>query len=148
MEELLLRLIQGIKDELPWLSLVDEDCGQLESEEDQYPVTFPCVLVGNTDIEWSNMAENSAVQFGTGTITVRLAIDCYDDTHAGSGQEGKMAERQQQAKDLYKCLQGAQVVREVQPLCRVKSHDYTLPGNIKVYEQIYRFEMIDKSAMG
>ena len=33
------------------LSLIDEDYGQLEmgAEEDQYPVTFPCVLIGNTN---------------------------------------------------------------------------------------------------
>ena len=35
---------------MPELSLIDEDYGQLEmgAEEDQYPVTFPCVLIGNT----------------------------------------------------------------------------------------------------
>lgn len=147
MEEFLLKLIQGIKEDLPWLSLVDEDTGQLESDEDGYPVTFPCVLIGNMDIDWSNMAENSGVQHGTGTMTVRLAIDCYDDTHAGSGQEDKIAERQQNAKDLYKCLQGAKVTRLVEPVYRIKSRDYTLPGNIKVYEQMYRFETIDRSAM-
>lgn len=142
-----MRLIQGIKEDLPWLSLVDEDCGQLESDEDQYPVTFPCVLVGNLDIDWSNMAENSGVQHGTGTMTVRLAIDCYDDTHAGSGQEERITERQQRAKELYKCLQGARVTRMVEPISRMKSRDYTLPGDIKVYEQMYRFEMIDRSAL-
>ena len=31
------------------ITLIDEDCGQLEAlanGEDQYPVTFPCVLIG------------------------------------------------------------------------------------------------------
>ena len=33
------------------------------------------------------------------------------------------------------------------PLVRVKSRDYSLPGNIKVYETVYSFTLHDESAM-
>lgn len=40
MEELFIKILQLITEEMPELSLVDEDYGQLETEEDTYPVTF------------------------------------------------------------------------------------------------------------
>lgn len=76
------------------VSLIDEDYGQLEAlmnGEDQYPVTFPCVLVGTPEVTWRCLGGDT--QQGTCTLTVRLAFDCYDDTHYSSGQEGKAAER-------------------------------------------------------
>ena len=50
MEEVFIAIMEQIAQEMPELSLIDEDYGQLEmgAEEDQYPVTFPCVLIGNT----------------------------------------------------------------------------------------------------
>lgn len=48
MEEVFIAIMEQIAQEMPELSLIDEDYGQLEmgAEEDQYPVTFPCVLIG------------------------------------------------------------------------------------------------------
>lgn len=140
MEELLLKMLRHIKEEIPELSYVDEDTGQLETNEDTYPVTFPCVLVGNTEIGWKDLSYSGA-QKGDGSIVVRLAIDCYDDTHIGSTQEGSIIERQQFAKRIFRALQCEQLCEGVSPLSRIKSRDYTLPGNIKVYEQMYQFDI-------
>lgn len=147
MQQLILLLLQHIANQFPNLSFVAEDCGQLETQEDQYPVTFPCVLIGNTDIDWEDLREGGGgPQRGTATISVRLAIDCYDDVHVGSTQEASIAERQQLASDLHRALQGTTFTecRNVWPLTRVKSRDYTLPGNIKVYESLYRFIVLDQ----
>jgi hypothetical protein len=48
MDEIFIAIMEQIAQEMPELSLIDEDYGQLEmgAEEDQYPVTFPCVLIG------------------------------------------------------------------------------------------------------
>ena len=140
MEELLLKMLRHIKEEIPELSYVDEDTGQLETNEDTYPVTFPCVLVGNTDIAWSDLGRSGA-QKGDGSIVVRLAIDCYSDTHIGSTQEEGITERQRFAKRIFKALQCEVLCESVSPLSRIKSRDYTLPGNIKVYEQMYQFDI-------
>ena len=51
------------------------------------------------------------------------------------------------AKELYKALQGFQCTEDCTPLVRVKNRDYSLPGNIKVYETAYSFTLHDESAM-
>ena len=109
-----------------------------------YPVTFPCVLVGNTDINWTDIAPG--VQKGEAQLTVRLAIDCYNDTHIGSGTTDRIAERQRLSNKVYKTIQGFRVNRFFGALKRVKSRDYNLPGNIKVYEKVFTFYYHDESA--
>ena len=140
MEELLLKMLRHIKEEIPELSYVDEDTGQLETNEDTYPVTFPCVLIGDTQINWNDLGCSGA-QKGDGSVIVRLAIDCYSDTHIGSTQEKGITERQRFAKRIFNTLQCEVLCESVSPLSRIKSRDYTLPGNIKVYEQMYQFDI-------
>lgn len=147
MEEIFIAIMEHIAETMPELSCIDEDYGQLEPTEDQdsYPVTFPCVLIGNTESDWNDLGYG--VQKSESLVTVRLAIDCYDDTHYTSGTYQKIRERQLKAKELYKALQGFQCTEEATPLVRVKSRDYSLPGNIKVYETIFSFTLHDESAM-
>lgn len=101
MEQLFNDLQQQIAKEMgSTVSLIDEDYGQLEAlagGEDQYPVTFPCVLIGIPETLWENLKGN--LQHGKTTVTVRLAFDCYDDTHYGSAQEQHVAERMALAGD-------------------------------------------------
>lgn len=147
MEEILTAVLSRIKERVTGLSLIDEDTGQidlLDSEQGGYPVTFPCVLVGNTDVDWSDVG--MGVQKGDAQMTVRLAIDCYDDTHIGSGTTEKIRERQQLSTEVYKALQGFRLNKSMGPMVRVKSRDYTLPGNIKVYEKVFKFWLHDESA--
>lgn len=147
MEEIFIAIMERIAEKIPELSYIDEDYGQLEAgaEEDHYPVTFPCVLVGNAESDWNDLGYG--VQKSESLITIRLAIDCYDDTHYTSGTYNKVRERQLKAKELYKALQEFQCTEETSPLVRVKSRDYSLPGNIKVYETVYSFTLHDESAM-
>lgn len=147
MEEIFIAIMEHIAETMPELSYIDEDYGQLEPTEDQdsYPVTFPCVLIGNTESDWNDIGYG--VQKSESIVTMRLAIDCYDDTHYTSGTYQKVRERQLKAKELYKALQGFQCAEEATPLVRVKSRDYSLPGNIKVYETMFSFTLHDESAM-
>lgn len=48
MEEIFIAIMERIAQKMPELSYIDEDYGQLETgaEEEHYPVTFPCVLIG------------------------------------------------------------------------------------------------------
>ena len=95
MDEIFIAIMEQIAQEMPELSLIDEDYGQLEmgAEEDQYPVTFPCVLIGNTNSDWHDLGYGA--QKSESALTVRLAIDCYDDTSYASGTYDKVRERQQ-----------------------------------------------------
>lgn len=147
MEEIFISIMERIAEMMPELSYIDEDYGQLEltEEQDSYPVTLPCVLIGNTESDWNDIGYG--VQKSESFITVRLVMDCYDDTHYTSGTYEKVRERQLKAKELYKALQGFQCAEEATPLVRVKSRDYSLSGNIKVYETMFSFTLHDESAM-
>ena len=147
MEEVFINIIEQIAREMPELSLIDEDYGQLEmgANEDHYPVTFPCVLIGNADSDWHDLGYGA--QNSDSRITVRLAIDCYDDTHYSSGTYDKAKERQQMANKLYKTLQCFECSENTSPLVREKSRDYALPGYIKVYEFAFSLSLHDESAM-
>lgn len=128
------------------VSLIDEDYGQLEAfinGEDQYPVTFPCVLISIPETIWENLKGN--LQHGKTTVTVRLAFDCYDDTHYGSTQEQHAAERMRLASRLNSALHGWRFDGCATVLVRRASRQFSLPGGIKVYEMEYTTTVADES---
>lgn len=145
MENLTLAVIRRLGKMMPELATIDEDYGQLAYDEaaNSYPVVFPAAFVGNINISW---ATHGRVQQGKGKFTVRLAIDCYDDTHLGSGTEEKIAERHALNAKKDRCLQGFQTSYMMDGLERVENVDYTLqgPGNIKVFDTTFAFEIVDE----
>ncbi len=144
MESLLLRLIDHIKEAVPSLSMVDEDCAQLENLDsdgiDRYPLTFPSVLIDTPEVEWGNVAGLS--QQGTAKINVRLLIDCYDDTHYASGTTEAVAERARLAATLHAALQGFRPSGEG-AMIRTASKFYTYNHGIKVYDTVYTVAVSD-----
>lgn len=138
MEELLLKIIHHLTEQMPELALIDEDYGQLENLQDEntqmYPIVFPCVLVDAPRVSWTDIAGLS--QKGTATLRVRLCIDCYHDTHHTSHTTAHIAERAQMADTLHKAMQGLAPMDE-SPLRRTMSEFYTARHGIKVYEHHY-----------
>ena len=138
MESLLVNLIGKIAGELPWAGTVDEDYGQLEALDDEnidmYPLTFPAVLIDLPGTEWSDAGDLS--QRGVCEVRVRLAIDCYDDTHAGSQTTDRIMQREEKRKALHALLQGYRVSSEG-ALIRTRSKFFTSNHGIKVYETTY-----------
>lgn len=149
MEEIYQAIMEIIQSELPEIVYIDEDFGQLESlereDDDNYPVLFPCVLIGNANADWEEVGMGA--QAGNIQLAVRLGIDCYHDTHAGSGTVEQVAKRLELNNRLYRSLQCKRFGQDMEGLERVKSRDYTLPGNIKVYETIFSFNYHDESAL-
>lgn len=120
------------------ISLIDEDYGQLEAlqnGEDQYPVTFPCILISAPQTEWRNLKPN--IQQGTLSLTVRLAFDCYDDTHYGSTQENQAAERMAIAREMNRYIHGWQFEGCHGCMIRTASQQNNYPHGIKVYSHAY-----------
>ncbi len=138
MEKLLQDLINLFGAEMPELSTIDEDYGQLEMIDqegrDTYSLTYPAVLIDAPDTQWSNIAGLS--QKGDATIRARLIIDCYDDTHYGSTTTDRIEERAELRRKVHKLLQGYRVDEE-STLIRTSSRFYTWNHGIKVYEQTY-----------
>lgn len=132
------KLVAHINEQMPELSMVDEDYGQLENLEDDnrdmYPITFPAVLVENTETEWSNLAGRS--QKGDAMFRVRLIIDCYDDTHAECGTQYAVEEREDMRSRLHTILQGFRPIDDG-VLIRKRSKFFTWYHGIKVYEMTY-----------
>lgn len=138
MEKLLESLIKLFGQEMPELSTIDEDYGQLEminqENRDTYPLTFPALLIDAADVSWSNIAGLS--QKGEATVRARLIIDCYDDTHYGSTTTDRISERAAMRAKVHKLLHGYRIDDEAQ-LIRTNSRFYTWDHGIKVYEQTY-----------
>lgn len=152
METLFLSIQRRIAEGMPELTLVDEDYGQLNTEEDTYPATFPCALIQVEEIGWKDLGGGK--QQGMTNIRVKLAIDCYDDTHYTSGTAQKAADRMRMYKKMHGLLNmfkggilkednGAVVDKHFTPVKRLKSVFYSLPGGIKVYEGIYSCQVLD-----
>ena len=141
MENLFNGIQTHIATNMPKLSLVDENYGQLQTKEDTYPVTFPCVLIDTPQTEWENLS--AGAQRGKCRLTVQLAIDCYEDTHYGSGTEGKIAQRQKMANKLHSLLHLLRMQNVCGPMIRKTSRGYSLPGGIKVYEIVYEMMVFE-----
>lgn len=145
MEALITNLIERIAVAMPELEIVDEDYGQLEmldqENKDTYPLTFPAVLVEESSITWSNVGNLD--QTGTATVRVRLIIDCYDDTHYGSGTTHYAVYRTKFRHELHKVIQGSTGC-ENSPLIRQTSRFYTTSHGIKVYESTYTCTVSEK----
>ena len=138
MEKLLQDLINRFGQEMPELTTIDEDYGQLEmidqQDRDTYPLTYPALLLDAPDTQWSNIEGLS--QKGEATVRARLILDCYDDTHYGSTTTDRIAERAAMREKAHKLLQGYRV-DEHSTLIRTTSRFYTFNHGIKVYEQTY-----------
>jgi hypothetical protein len=135
MEDLFLEIQAAVADGMPQLSLVDEYCGQLETGEDTYPVTFPCVLIDIPEVSWKTFG--AGVHQGSTDVSVRLCFDCYDDTHYGSGTENKTAERLRTLQTLHEILRELQPAGSDDVMERTTSRFFSLRGGIKVYETVY-----------
>ena len=138
MESILANTIAHIARELPWARTVDEDYGQLEALDneqlDMYPLTFPAILIDLPGTEWTDTGD--IAQRGTCEVRVRLILDCYDDTHAGSQTTDRIMQRKEKRKALHALLQGYRPSGEG-ALVRTRSRFFTFNHGIKVYEETY-----------
>ncbi len=140
MENMKLALMKRIREEVPEIATIDEDYGQLESEDDQYPVVFPAVLINADGTEWQTLnAGQPALQRGSASFSLKLAIDCYDDTHIGSSTEDRILERDALNERIFNAVQGFKVESALSAIVRVRSREYSLGGGLKVYETTFSY---------
>lgn len=141
MENVTLALMERIKEKMPQLRYIDEDYGQLEFRDDQYPVITPAVLINIDETDWiTESASRPTIQMGTTQVTLKLVLECYDDTHMGSTTEDKISERSAQANQMFRAVQGIKLHSKMSPMTRIKSRDYAASGNLKVYESVFEFQ--------
>lgn len=138
MESIKLAIIRRIQENMPDIRTIDEDYGQLEYPSDQYPIFFPAVFISTNETDWETLGMSPLVQNGTRTVTLKLAFDCYDDTHAGSTTEHLIEEREAKAKELFDLMQNWKLRKRMSPFCRIRDKEYPLDGGIKVYEITFK----------
>lgn len=131
----------------PRLGTVDENYGQLGRmfEEgdaaDDYPLRSPAALVDAQGAEWSDLS--GGAQAGTMTVVVTLALDCYDDTHLGSGpRRERIAERMGLMAAVCRALHGWKP-RGGGRLSRRRTRLYHLPRLWKAYELTFTLAAVD-----
>lgn len=138
MESILVNIIDHLSRELPWARTIDEDYGQLEALDDEnidmYPLSFPAILIDLLGTDWSDSGDWT--QHGTCQVRVRLILDCYDDTHAGSNTVDQIMQREEKRKALHTLLQGYRA-NDKGALIRTRSKFFTFNHGIKVYEENY-----------
>lgn len=141
MENMKLALMKRIREAVPEIATIDEDYGQLEVEEDQYPVVFPAVLINADGTEWTTLnAGRPVLQRGDVSFTIKLAIDCYDDTHIGSTTEDRILERDALNEEVFNAIQGFKIKSASSAISRVREREYSIGGGLKVYETTFSYE--------
>lgn len=161
MERIILSIQERLRTKVLELQTIDEDFGQLDTDEDAYPVYFPCALISVTDIQWSTL--NRKQQYGIATVKITIAVDSYDDTHQGSGTNQKMVDNYKVIRNCHANLQGfggkiIPVVVDGVPseidfidnnfgaLSRIGESTQIYPGAIKAYSKIYNCQVWDNDA--
>lgn len=141
MVDIINALQDRINEKLTWLNgQIDEDYGQvemmLEDDEDHYPIASPSCFISVDDMSFTSFAGAAArVQQCNLTITVKLLIDCYDDTHYRSGTADKIKERMQKVHEMHSALQGFKIGAGI--LDRTSGRFQTLARGLKLYQYSY-----------
>jgi hypothetical protein len=134
MEEIFLALQEKIATEVIELTLVDMDWGQLETEEETYPVTFPCCLIDVPETEYKKTGISQ--QPGVTTVRVKVAVDMLHDTHNTSETAQSAISRLAVAKSVHEAI-NLFTSEGFSKLIRARTRRYNLPGAIKVTEFEY-----------
>jgi len=81
MKDLFLSISDAITTKVPAVRWVDFDLGQLDSGEAP-PVSYPCVLIGFGNGDYSNLS--NLVQMGEVQIVIRVAFKIFERTHSAA----------------------------------------------------------------
>lgn len=151
MEELLTSIIDRLTSMQASLGLsyIDEEYGQVDMLDDEsrdsYPVTFPAVTVDLRGASWKDLS--TKMQQADAEIAVNVYIDCYDDTHYGSGTIAKVTDRMALVRKVTEAVQGWHPSNCSRSLTRVSSTAETNNHGIKRYQITFSasaYESFDK----
>jgi len=107
---------------------IDENYGQLDSENNSYP----CILLDIVETEWDNLVHGT--QVGACAVKVSLAFDCKKEF--GDLIEEEIKNREMYFNSMHRLLHNF-ATENCTPLIRKSFQTQTLPDFIKVYECTY-----------
>lgn len=104
--QMYLEIMARIKDQVPDISYINFDLGQLENYGERPAVSFPCVLLDFDNFTFSDMLSNS--QIAEGTVRVRFAFAPFSNTSSLTPQiaQAKGLNYLEIERKLYKALHG------------------------------------------
>ena len=139
-----LALQQRIQAEVPTITYIDQDLGQLRSKT-RPPVSWPCVLIDFEDFSFEHLGEN--VQTATGTVVLRLGFE----PHSNSSQATPLPYIQQAIAyydiewALHKAVQGWSPATDLGSFARISAATQTRADNYRVRELRYSLAFEDHS---
>jgi hypothetical protein len=142
------RLASLLLDGVPELKFIDQDLGQLEFEESNSPVKFPCALFDIVDTKYTDNSEDS--QLSEGILEVRLGVAAYaaathyytNDSHRINALYYYNLEHR-----VNQLLHGWSDDQYFNPLSRVSAKTERRKDNVRVRVLHYAFGFTDDTAM-
>lgn len=83
---------------------IDLEAGQLDYQEQNYPVTFPALFIDLSECEYRTLG--NGLQEGILTISLRIAFDIYNDFHAASNDYVNAANHLTLINSIHAALHG------------------------------------------
>ncbi len=143
MEKLISCIASTLENEIPSL-WVDIECGQVDTIEDAYPFTTPAVWIDVSNIDWIDTSRG--VQHGVATITLRIALDIYQDTHTGAPQRAEHLRAWDIINRIHHVMARHVSGEQFNNLSRIRTSVERRTDGLKVFNMAYRCDITDTSA--
>ncbi len=139
-----LALQQRIAKEMPGINYIDQDLGQLRTNN-RPPVSWPCVLIDFEDFDFDNLGEN--VQTAKGTVVLRLGFAPHSNSsHTTPAPYIEQAIGFYDIEwDLHKAIQGWATGVDYGSLARTSTTTQKRTDNYRVRELRYSIAFEDYS---
>lgn len=144
LEELLGDLCARLEADVPALAWADMEAGQMDNQEGEYPFPFPACWVDVQGIEWGDAGRS--VEHGTATVNFRVALDIYDDTHTGSPARHTALAKFRILSALHRAVKKFSG-ENYNNLMRVRTTTERRTDGYKVFNVVYKCDVVDRSAM-
>jgi hypothetical protein len=142
---LFLLLQQRVQDNVPAITYIDQDLGQINPGVEEFPVTFPCLLIDFEDFKFKDLSEH--VQTAEGTVLFKLGFSSYSSSAQMATEESKEAALgfYDIEWDLHKVLQGWDPGDYYGHLDRSSAITQSRPDQLRVRELRYTIAFEDYS---
>ncbi|OJW78583.1 MAG: hypothetical protein BGO69_00935 [Bacteroidetes bacterium 46-16] len=142
---LFLLLQQRVQDNVPAITYIDQDLGQINPGVEEFPVTFPCLLIDFEDFKFKNLSEH--VQTAEGTVLFKLGFSSYSSSAQMATEASKEAALNfyDIEWDLHKVLQGWDAGDYYGHLDRSSAITQKRPDQLRVRELRYTIAFEDYS---
>lgn len=136
--EIFVGLCDYLEKEVPELRWIDEDEGQLNTQQGaRPPVDYPCCLI---DINYPNCQDiTETEQIVTCSITLKIAFQPIGETNNKAPQyiRNRALERLSIVEKVHTALQGWSANGKISPVSRRSARPSALANRVKLYTVVY-----------